>query len=269
MKKVKYIIRLDDISWDMDYLKFNKMVEILTKYGVKPLIGVIPKNEDFKFKQLDNRMQEEEFWKLMKSLHSEHGWQIALHGYEHRYITCEPGILRINPRSEFAGIKEQEQYNKINFGKKILVNRGLKISAFMAPAHSFDSNTLKSLKKNGIYAVTDGYGIYPYMSEGIVFVPQLCAKPRKMPFGVYTFCFHTNTMDSSDFNILEDFIKDNVENIISFDEATTLIHSSIGIKCLNRFLYFFIYMLRVGKLITKKIRSIKWKKLYIRINFLV
>lgn len=269
MKKVKYIIRLDDISWDMDYLKFNRMAEILNKYGIKPLVGVIPKNEDFKFKQLDNRMQEEEFWKLMKKLHSEHGWQIALHGYEHRYITCKSGILGINPRSEFAGVDEEDQCSKINLGKKILIDQGLKISAFMAPAHSFDNNTLKSLKKNGIYAVTDGYGIYPYMREGIVFVPQLCAKPRKMRFGVYTFCFHTNTMDSSDFNTLEDFIKNNVENIISFDEAATLINNSIIIKCLNRIFYFFMYTLRAGKLNINKIRSIKWKKLFIRINFLI
>lgn len=269
MKKAKYIIRLDDISWDMDYLKFNKMIQILTKYGIKPLIGVIPKNEDFKFKQLDNRMQEEEFWKLVKKLHSEHGWQIALHGYEHRYVTCESGVLGINPRSEFAGIEEEEQYSKINLGKKILVDQGLKISAFMAPGHSFDNNTLKSLKKNGIYAVTDGYGIYPYMNEGMIFVPQLCAKPRKMPFGVYTFCFHTNMMNDNDFHILEDFIKNNVENIISFDEAATLINNSITIKCLNRFFYFFMYTLRTTKSSIINIRSKRWRRLPIRINFLI
>ncbi len=251
MMKAKYVIRLDDISWDMDLLKFNRMREILVKYDVKPLIGVIPKNEDFKLKQLNNRLQAEEFWELIKRLHSEYGWQIALHGYEHKYVTSDPGILKINNRSEFAGVEENEQCSKISLGKKILESFGLKISAFMAPAHSFDRGTLKALSNNEIKVVTDGYALYPYVNHDIVFVPQLFSRPRKMPFGIYTFCFHTNEMKDSDFDRLVNFIRQNKKNFISFDEAASLVNKRPWAKLLNGLIFLFMYAFRASRLFIK------------------
>ena len=45
----KYIFRLDDISWDMNYENFKRIKQLFTDYGIKPIIGVIPKNEDPNF----------------------------------------------------------------------------------------------------------------------------------------------------------------------------------------------------------------------------
>lgn len=255
MVKAKYVIRLDDISWDMDFLKFDRMCEILIKHEVKPLIGIIPKNEDCKLKQLNNRMQTEEFWGLIRTLHNKYRWQIALHGYEHKYATSASGILRINSRSEFAGVARDEQYKKICLGKKALLNYGLKISAFMAPAHSFDSCTLMALSDNGIKIVTDGYALYPYMNHEIVFVPQLFSKQRKMPFGIYTFCFHTNDMKDSDFDRVDDFIRENIKNFISFDEAAALVNKKPWAKLLNILVGFFMYAFRTTRLTVKSRRG--------------
>ena len=42
----KYIIRLDDACEKRDVKKWDQMEQILDKYGVKPLVGVIPHCED-------------------------------------------------------------------------------------------------------------------------------------------------------------------------------------------------------------------------------
>ena len=41
-------IRLDDITPDMDWKKFNRFKAILDDNGIKPLIGVVPDCKDSK-----------------------------------------------------------------------------------------------------------------------------------------------------------------------------------------------------------------------------
>ena len=41
-----YILRLDDASDYMDVEKWSRMEELLDKYQIKPLVGVIPDNQD-------------------------------------------------------------------------------------------------------------------------------------------------------------------------------------------------------------------------------
>ena len=89
----------------------------------------------------------------------------------------------------------------------------------MAPAHTLDKTTLKALINNNINVVTDGFCLFPYYHEEILFVPQLLSTPRKMPFGVYTWCLHPNSMTEESMIKIEKFIKDNKENIISFKDA--------------------------------------------------
>ena len=43
---VRYIIRLDDASPTMNWSKWNAIFEILDKFHIKPIIAVIPNNED-------------------------------------------------------------------------------------------------------------------------------------------------------------------------------------------------------------------------------
>lgn len=42
----KYLIRLDDACPTMDSVKWKKMLSILDRYEVKPMVGIIPHNED-------------------------------------------------------------------------------------------------------------------------------------------------------------------------------------------------------------------------------
>ena len=56
----QYILRLDDASDYMDIKKWQRMEELLDRYGIKPLVGVIPDNRDSSL--IDTYEQDPEFW---------------------------------------------------------------------------------------------------------------------------------------------------------------------------------------------------------------
>ena len=87
----------------------------------------------------------------------------------------------------------------------------------MAPAHSFDSNTLKALRDLGFEALTDGWGLYPYRLEGMILVPQLFSTPKpKLKGGVQTICLHTNNMSKGAISKIIGFIKANNNKFVDF-----------------------------------------------------
>ena len=55
---------------------------LFDKYNIKPIIGVIPKNEDKELKSYP--VCNFDFWEKIKNLKKQ-GWEIAMHGYEHLY----------------------------------------------------------------------------------------------------------------------------------------------------------------------------------------
>ncbi len=216
-----YIFRLDDISWDMNYENFSRIRDLFFRYDVRPLIGVIPNNKDLTLKaQVGKRhLSEDEFWKEVYSLQREYGWAVALHGYNHVYVTDNGGIFGNHPYAEFAGLLYEHQEEKIQKGKAILEQHGLTIDAFMAPGHSLDWNTVKALKNNGIYTITDGIAAYPYRKRDMLFVPQVWSWPRKGILGIETVCFHINSWDSRRFERLESFFQKNQGNCSTFQDV--------------------------------------------------
>lgn len=206
--------RMDDITADMDWHRFYRFRELFDNYSIKPLIGVVPDNKD---KNLSVSSCNLDFWDEIRSLQSQ-GWSIAQHGYQHVYETDDAGLLGLNERSEFASLSYQIQYNKIIKGKNILLEQGIKTNIWMAPAHSYDRNTLKALKEAGFKYVTDGYALYPYMIEGLKFIPCQCSVPWKIPFGVLTVCIHANTITDEKFALINSFIKDNRRLIKNYHE---------------------------------------------------
>ena len=42
----KYLLRFDDIAPNMNWRLFYKIKELLIKYKIKPILGVIPNNKD-------------------------------------------------------------------------------------------------------------------------------------------------------------------------------------------------------------------------------
>ncbi len=197
----RLLIRLDDITPDMDWEKFERLAALFEQYQIHPIIGVVPDNQD---KTLRIREPEADFWERIHALKGR-GWVIAQHGFQHVYVTGKSGLLGVNAFSEFAGLPYQEQYEKLRKGQEIFEKKGIPATMFMAPGHAFDRKTLKALKKLGFTSVTDGYGSMPYRRAGLLFLPCTISEPR-VPKRFDTLCLHANHMTEAQFDELAEFI---------------------------------------------------------------
>lgn len=209
----KLLIRLDDITPDMNWENFEVIRSIFDKHHILPIIGVVPDNRDPNLSVSDVR---KDFWEVMRAL-QEHGWTIAQHGYCHIYETKKSGMLGINPFSEFAGLPYEKQYKKLAKGQEILHKQGICAKMFMAPGHTYDRKTLKALHALGFTMVTDGYSKEPYHANGLVFLPCTLAKPKE-PKCVDTLCLHINSMTKQELEELEQFISGHAGLICSVND---------------------------------------------------
>lgn len=213
---MKIAIRMDDITPDMDWAKFLRFKELCDLYQVKPLIGVVPDNQD---EMLHMDTAREDFWDYLLQL-QENGWCIAQHGCTHIYSTKKKGCFPLNALSEYAGASYEEQYASLQKGQKILQSHKIYTDIFMAPAHSFDKNTLKALKTLGFTRLTDGFGKLPYEWQGLIFYPISFKQSSslKQEEGYTTFVIHANTMNDKDFERYEKMFREHQEKLISYSE---------------------------------------------------
>jgi predicted deacetylase len=204
-----YIFRLDDVSPVMNWNKFWALVQLFSKHGVKPLLGVIPDNQD---PRLSIEPYRHSFWQTIRQLVTDDLVDIAQHGYQHilqpRYTQRTPLYLMPNrPYSEFVGEPLEIQLDKIYRGKQILAQEGLETSYWMAPNHSLDRTTLRALRIAGFRAATDGIALHPFIDEGILFIPQQTWKPRWTPGGIQTVCLHSDFITVQEIKRLRLFLR--------------------------------------------------------------
>lgn len=208
MEMRKYIIRLDDACEKRDIENWNKIEELLDRYGIKPLVGIIPHCED---PAMDKYPVDTEFWGRVECWIAK-GWSIAMHGYNHVYSTQCGGINPVNQRSEFAGEPLAVQQEKIRKGVAIMREHGIEPEIFFAPSHTFDENTLKALKtESNIRIISDMIAFDTYRDGDFTYIPQQSGRVRKLPFSTVTFCYHPNTMKPNDFAYLQIFLQENKE----------------------------------------------------------
>lgn len=204
-----YLLRFDDASEYMDIDKWNRVEQILDKYSIKPLVGVIPKNQD---PSLTKYQKDNFFWDKVKIWENK-GWKIAMHGYNHVYITTTR-----NSKSEFVDINVEIQKEKIRKGLEIFNNNKITPEVFFAPSHTFDNNTLKALKEESrIRIISDTVAFDVYKKDNFYYVPQQIAYIRSVPFMLATFCYHPNTMDEAGFDRLEKQILKYKNKFVAFD----------------------------------------------------
>ena len=242
---MKITFRIDDVSLYMNWENFHHIVRMFEKNSIKPLLGVIPDNQD---SELCRLTYNSDGWNEIIQL-QESGWMISQHGYRHLYSTKDPGILGINKYSEFAGIDYSTQYNMISEGKKLLDQIGLASNIFMAPAHSYDKNTLIALKQLGFKYVTDGYSIFPYENNSLKFIPCQSSRPINGLMGIMTVCLHPNTMVESDFEKLNKWIAGNNHKICDYSDS--LNYPSYGM---------------LSKTIEKLVLSLRYAKKVVRVK---
>lgn len=214
--KAKYLIRLDDACPTMNLHNWQKIETILDKYNIKPMVGIIPYNEDL---ELSIDKYDNLFWHKAR-IWEQKKWTIALHGYNHVYLSK---IVQSECKyllSEFVTLSIEMQEEKIENGIKIFGDNGLEPKYFIAPNHTFDKNTLIALRnKSDIRRISDNFTFAPYKKDCFIYFPQQFGVFRKVYFsGFWTFCFHPNNLNNEDFCAMEIFIKNNYKSFISFDE---------------------------------------------------
>lgn len=209
----RYILRLDDASPYFQSEKWIQMEQLLDKYKIYPIIGIIPDNKD---PELIKGSQDGDFWHRALNWQKK-GWSIALHGYDHVYVNCNcKGLNPVHKKSEFVGLSITRQEEKIEKGFEILKSHGLNPTVFFAPSHTFDENTLLALKnKTDISIISDTVASDVYYMKEFYFIPQQAGSVRRLPLKTLTFCYHPDNMNEAAFIKLEEFLKMYHGNFVS------------------------------------------------------
>lgn len=213
---MKIAVRMDDITPDMNWENFNFFLGLFEEAGIAPLLGIVPDNRD---ESLHKDEPREDFYEVMKDLKNK-GFSFAMHGCYHIYTTRRGGLFPLNKFSEFAGISYEKQKDMLLHGKEKLKSNGVETDIFMAPAHSYDKNTLKALKELGFAKITDGFGNCPYTYAGINFYPisfRLGSSLKKKS-GVTTMVIHANTVTEVHKAEYKKIFKEHGDKMISYSE---------------------------------------------------
>ena len=226
------LLRMDDISENMNWSLMDKCEKLFDKYKIKPLLGIIPINKD---PELLKYPYNSKFWERVTDWKNK-GWEISMHGFNHLYTqksNNKKDIFNYGGNSEFYGLKYSEQLSKIQSGLSEFSKRNIKVRSFFAPNHIYDKNTLKALKESGIKIIIDGYGLFPYFKDQILFVPQLFYKEIILPFGIQSTQMHINYWKEKDFVNFENLINKIYKKVITLDYIINISNPSIMQSVVN------------------------------------
>ena len=228
------LIRFDDIAPNMNWEMMDRCEKILNEFTIKPVLGVIPNNQD---SELLGYPKRDDFWNIIKKWQSK-DWSIAMHGYTHVYDkeTHKKDFFGYGGRSEFFGHSYEEQISRIKKGLKIFKEKNIEINTFFAPNHTYDLNTFNALKDSGILQVIDGYGLAPFKLKEIKFLPQLFYKLYMLPLGIQSTQIHINYWKEKDLEIFKHFIEKNHKKIVNLDYAFSINNENFFLKILNLFI---------------------------------
>jgi len=143
-----------------------------------------------------------------------------MHGCNHLYTQRsdeKKDLFNYGGNSEFYGLDYSIQLDKIRVGLEEFKKRKINIRSFFAPNHIYDENTLKALKNSNIKIIIDGYGLFPYYKNEILFIPQLFYKEIFLPFGIQSTQMHINEWNEDSLKKFEIFIEKNKQKIICLD----------------------------------------------------
>ena len=240
---LKFLIRLDDACPNMNEKNWIRMEQLLNKYNIKPIVGVIPNYEGDLF---DEFKPIDDFWEKYPLKWQKNGWIIAQHGLHHN--------LNDIVRTEFRGKSYDEQKKILIDGNSILKSHGIIPKCFFAPAHTFDDNTVDACADLQYFDfISDGYAYFPYRYRNVLFFPSVFDTPHVISKkGIFTFVFHPNYTSDMSFERLENFIKSHRENFNLDIENIIEQFKSRERKLSDKILEFFIKFYRKVRDIFKK-----------------
>ncbi len=190
MAETRYIYRFDDICPTMNWKIWAAIEAQMIRFNISPILAVVPDNQD---PELMVDPPRADFWECVRRWQSM-GWTIALHGYQHRYVTKDSGILGLaSYKSEFAGLPREKQEAKLRKGLAIFAEHGVHADAWVAPSHTFDRNTVEILADLGVSVISDGMWPWPFTEPGgTTWIPQQVWNFQEKSSGIWTICCHHN-----------------------------------------------------------------------------
>ena len=212
---VRYLIRFDDLCPTMLNEPLERYLALIGRYGVRPILAVIPDNQD---PELRLRDRDSDFWDRIRAL-EQGGATIAMHGYRHQCTSRGKSLLGLHTDSEFAGVEEAQQRIWIRCGLNLLRDQGLCPRLFVAPRHGFDNSTLRALAREGLGILSDGFARRPFTRRDVIWIPQQLWEPVEKSSGLWTICIHTNTAPASLEQKLESFLEQNAKYVTCFDDV--------------------------------------------------
>jgi len=210
----QYLLRFDDICPTMNWRVWAEIETLLVQRQFQPLLAVVPDNRDPGL-QVDSPAGD--FWDRVRAW-QDRGWTIALHGFQHRYVTRSAGMVAIRKKSEFAGLPAEVQREKLRRGLEIFERERITSRVWIAPGDSFDAATVALLPEFGIRVISGGYFRYPYVCpRRMTWVPQQLYYFRPAPTGVWTVCYHHNQWGASQPRTFREDVDQYGANIVSLD----------------------------------------------------
>lgn len=196
----RYLLRLDDACPTIRSERWDRLEALFDELGIRPIVAIVPDNQD---PDLQLAPADPGFWDRARRWQRS-GWTIGLHGFRHILRECRaPQYLPFHPRSEFAGVALDVQGERLRLGWKMLADEGLPPSVWVAPAHSFDRDTLRALaSETPIRIVSDGIARDHYFADGFHWLPQQLWALAPKSSGLWTVCLHPNSMNDADFAAL-------------------------------------------------------------------
>lgn len=255
--KALYIVRLDDACPTNDLSQWNLIEDQLSKFEIKPIVCITPEN---KHPVLIRSKYDDTFWERAHRWQNK-GWLIALHGFSHEFISKKSGIVPLNNFSEFAGVPYQIQLDKIRNGYNILTANGIYPKYWVAPAHTFDKNTLKILRgETPIRIISDGISEYPYNQQGFLWIPQQLWKFQYKPKGVWTICLHPDMLKKDWINVFFKQIE-SYHDSFAFDINDLIKTYNERKRSIGDLFFFYSFFLKrkLGPVYSSLLKRIKFK----------
>jgi peptidoglycan/xylan/chitin deacetylase (PgdA/CDA1 family) len=214
--KPQYLLRFDDICPTMNWRVWDEVEKILCDREIKPILAIVPDNQD---KALQVCAPSADFWQRAREWQAR-GWTLAMHGWQHRSVSTNPGILRVQHWTEFAGLSRDEQRKKLLLGMAKFEDEAINSRLWVAPAHSYDSTTISLLVELGFLFGSDGYFMFPHSDRfGMTWIPQQLWSFRRRPLGVWTICFHLNHWSAADVQSFRSNVAQFRNVISTFDDV--------------------------------------------------
>ena len=199
----QYIIRFDDICPAMNWPVWEQIEQILSDAGIKPILSVVPDNED---PELETSPPNADFWERVRAWQSQ-GSAMALHGRS----------------GEFADFSSEIQELKIRSALSCFAAQKVRVQLWAARADSFDGSMLSILDHYGLRTVSDGRFLYPgFDKDGLFWLPQQLSRFAYRPFGVWTICLHHNSWGPEDVTEFANSVEAYRERITDFETIVDL-----------------------------------------------